>query len=283
MRSRGRSRRGGGGGATGREGPAGQRRAALDAERRGLRPPLRRRAAALSRLTQVFRRLEDLAEIDPSFRPFLDARRESSPPRGPRPSPARLPRAARVSPGRLDEIEGRLAVLERLKKKYGATIEEVLAFASAAAASSTPSRRRRSRADARGPRDRLAAAYLERAASSRRSGGPRRASSASASRPSSPSSPWRRRGSRWPSSAGGGGRGRSRALDRAGPRAAEFLLSPNPGEELRPWPASRRAASCPHHARPQVGRPLRRAGLSLVFDEVDAGIGGAWPRWSVAS
>ena len=33
-----------------------------------------------------------------------------------------------MSPGRLDEIESRLALVERLKKKYGASVEEVLAF-----------------------------------------------------------------------------------------------------------------------------------------------------------
>ena len=37
--------------------------------------------------------------------------------------------ALQVSPGRLDEIESRLALIERLKRKYGATVEEVLAFA----------------------------------------------------------------------------------------------------------------------------------------------------------
>src|SRR5262249_29671195 len=33
-----------------------------------------------------------------------------------------------VTPGRLDEVESRLALIERLKKKYGATIAEVIAF-----------------------------------------------------------------------------------------------------------------------------------------------------------
>ena len=33
-----------------------------------------------------------------------------------------------ADPGRLDEVEDRLAALEKLKRKYGASIEEVLAF-----------------------------------------------------------------------------------------------------------------------------------------------------------
>ncbi len=56
-------------------------------------------AAALSRLGQVFRRVEDLAAIDPSFRPFLEApggRARAA--RGPGAAAARLPRAARGQP-----------------------------------------------------------------------------------------------------------------------------------------------------------------------------------------
>ena len=55
--------------------------------------------AALSRLGQVFRRVEDLAAIDPSFQPL--PRRAGGGPRaarGPGAAPARLPRAARGEP-----------------------------------------------------------------------------------------------------------------------------------------------------------------------------------------
>src|ERR1019366_5126816 len=34
-----------------------------------------------------------------------------------------------ADPGRLDEVEGRLALLDRLKRKYGGTVSEILAFA----------------------------------------------------------------------------------------------------------------------------------------------------------
>ena len=33
-----------------------------------------------------------------------------------------------ADPGRLDEVENRLAALEKLKRKYGASVEQVLAF-----------------------------------------------------------------------------------------------------------------------------------------------------------
>jgi DNA repair protein RecN (Recombination protein N) len=56
---------------------------------------------------------------------------------------------------------------------------------------------------------------------------------------------------------------------------AEFLLSPNPGEELRPLA---RIASGGELSRIMLGlKSVVRAdvpGLTLVFDEVDAGIGG---------
>ena len=38
-----------------------------------------------------------------------------------------------AAPGRLEEIEDRLAVLDRLKRKYGQTLEEVIAFGAEAA------------------------------------------------------------------------------------------------------------------------------------------------------
>ncbi len=85
--------------------------------------------AALSRLGQVFRRVEELAAIDPSFQAFLEARAAALAPLEDLALRLRdYHDELEVSPGRLDEIEARLAILERLKKKYGATVDEVLAF-----------------------------------------------------------------------------------------------------------------------------------------------------------
>jgi len=60
-----------------------------------------------------------------------------------------------------------------------------------------------------------------------------------------------------------------------GLETAEFLLSPNPGEELRPLAriASGGELSRIMLALKTVASPDAR-GLTLVFDEVDAGIGG---------
>jgi DNA repair protein RecN (Recombination protein N) len=234
--------------------------------------------AALSLLGQVFRRLEDLAAIDSSFQPYLDARAGALAPLEDLALWLRdYHEQLEVSPGRLDEIEARLAVLERLKKKYGATVEEVLAFGERCRreldALLSPEEQERA-LEAR--RERLAATFLERArALSKR----RRAAAldlrrrvqaelaqlamektrfevafvpAEADAAVDPSQ-WTERG-----------------LERA-----EFLLSPNPGEELRPLA---RIASGGELSRIMLGlKSVVRSdvpGLTLVFDEVDAGIGG---------
>jgi DNA repair protein RecN (Recombination protein N) len=234
--------------------------------------------AALSRLGQVFRRLEDLAAIDPSFRPFLDARSDVLAPLEDLALRLRdYHEQLEVSPGRLDEIEGRLAVLERLKKKYGATVEEVLAFGERCRreldALASPEEQEKMLV---ARRERLAAAYLERARelSRKRRAAARElrkrvqdelaqlamektrfevAFAPTEAEAAADPSLWTERG-----------------LERA-----EFLLSPNPGEELRPLA---RIASGGELSRIMLGlKSVVRSdvpGLTLVFDEVDAGIGG---------
>ena len=235
-------------------------------------------AAALTQLGQVFKRVEELALIDPEFRPFVEAKADCLPPLE---DLARWLRDYRerleVRPGRLDEIESRLALVERLKKKYGASVEDVIAFGARCreelGGASSPEEQER-RLEER--RERASAAYLERAkALSKR----RRAVARDLVRrvqaelaelamektrfevlftPADPEA----------------------ALDRStwteqGLERAEFLLSPNPGEELRPLA---RIASGGELSRIMLAlKSVVRSdapGLTLVFDEVDAGIGG---------
>jgi DNA repair protein RecN (Recombination protein N) len=182
-----------------------------------------------------------------------------------------------VAPGRLDEIESRLALIERLERKYGASVEEVLAFGEECRREldelGSPEEQETA---LEGRRTALASDYLKRARSLSR----RRRTSARdlekavqdelaqlamaqtrlrvAFDPESPED------------AEEPGRWTERGLERA-----ELLLSPNPGEELRPL------------ARIASGGELSRIMLALnsvvhgdtpeatlVFDEVDAGIGG---------
>ena len=234
--------------------------------------------AALSRLGQVFRRVEDLAAIDSSFQPFLDARAGALAPLEDLALRLRdYHEQLEVSPGRLDEIEGRLALIERLKKKYGATVEEVLAFGARCRRELdvllSPEEQERT-LEAR--RERLAATYLERArALSKR----RRAAALDLrKRVQGELAQLAMEKTRFevafaPADAAAGvdpAEWTDRGLERA-----EFLLSPNPGEELRPLA---RIASGGELSRIMLGlKSVVRSdvpGLTLVFDEVDAGIGG---------
>ena len=84
--------------------------------------------AALARLGTVWKRVAELAEVDPAFRPHLDARDAIK---------SQLEDLAQTlraygenidaSPARLQEVEDRLALLERLKRKYGPALADVIA------------------------------------------------------------------------------------------------------------------------------------------------------------
>lgn len=84
--------------------------------------------SALSQLAQVWKRLSELGSIDARFVPFLGARESL---KSQLEDLALFLRdyRARVdfTPGKLDEVESRLAQLERLTKKYGGSLEAVLA------------------------------------------------------------------------------------------------------------------------------------------------------------
>ena len=91
--------------------------------------------AALDALAQATKALTGLAKIDPSLAEHLQTAESAA---------AQLDDLARTvrtyreriefSPKKLDQVEDRLDAIRRLKRKYGATIEEVLAFAQNAAA-----------------------------------------------------------------------------------------------------------------------------------------------------
>src|SRR5947207_3381417 len=84
--------------------------------------------AILAALGQVWRRVAELASLDPRFQPYLDARDGIK---------SQLEDLAgffrryadgiEASPARLQQVEDRLALLERLKRKYGPTLADVIA------------------------------------------------------------------------------------------------------------------------------------------------------------
>ena len=232
-------------------------------------------AAVLARLGHVWRRLEELAGIDPAFAQHLAARDAVT---------AQLEDLAfslrsyaagiDASPERLAELESRLALLERLKKKYGPRLQDVLDHR----------RRIGQELDALGAHaeemERLTAAasrarqvFVEVAG--RLSEQRRRTAQALRERlvrvladlalphacvqarfAPAPLPP-----ERWTA---------------AGIDEAELYFSANPGEQPRPLA---RIASGGELSRVMLGlktlATTDRPGKTLIFDEVDAGIGGA--------
>ncbi|PYQ99714.1 MAG: DNA repair protein RecN [Acidobacteria bacterium] len=220
--------------------------------------------AILAGLANVWRRVAELATLDPRFKPYLDARDGI----------------------KSQQVEERLALLERLKRKYGPALADVIerrdalrreladlergddrilelerelaaartAFVSAAEALSKQ-RRRIAVTFGRQVEAVLAELAMERTRFEVRFGdGPQ------------PEAGWSARG-----------------ID-----AGEFFVSPNPGEDLRPLArivsggelsrimlaiktlvaSSRHGFSDATDRRPSASAP------GLIFDEVDAGIGG---------
>ncbi len=231
--------------------------------------------AALASLAGVWKRLADLAALDGRFVPYLEQRDEVR---------SRLEDLAFMlrdyaahlesSPDRLQEVEDRLAALERVKHKHGPTLTEVVAKhealrleLQALQASDETAVELQKEASRAADRFRTAAAALS---ASRRAAGQKlaKALEASLAQLAMPKSRVEVRleafaddESRW--SVGG--------FD-----AVEFYLSPNPGEDLRPLAriASGGELSRIMLAIKTLATPDEE-GRTLVFDEVDAGIGGA--------
>jgi DNA repair protein RecN (Recombination protein N) len=235
--------------------------------------------AALARLRAAYKRVEELAALDPAFGPYAEAWPALK---------AQIEDLAftlrdyrdtiQSTPGRLDEIESRLALIERLKKKYGASVDEVLAYGADC----------RLRADELGDPEERERALREALASARRtyvavaarlSKERREAASTFEKRIQAELKLLAMEKTRFqvrftpevPDADGASPQGwTERGLEQA-----EFLLSPNPGEELRPLA---RIASGGELSRILLGlksvASLDATGMTLVFDEVDAGIGG---------
>jgi DNA repair protein RecN (Recombination protein N) len=243
--------------------------------------------AILAGLGAVWRRVAELAALDSRFRPYLDARDGiKSQLEDLAMFLRRYADGIEASPARLQQIEERLALLERLKRKHGPALVDVIAKREAL---------RRELTDLESGDDRIAelernfdtarAAYVAAAGTLSRE---RRRIAVAFERaleaalgelamdrtrfevrftePGLAESSWSARG-----------------ID-----AAEFYVSPNPGEDLRPLArivsggelsrimlaiktltaASRRGFS------DAADRPPSASAPGLIFDEVDAGIGG---------
>jgi DNA repair protein RecN (Recombination protein N) len=229
--------------------------------------------SALTSLARVWKRVGELATIDPTFAPYLEQQDDIK---------AQLEDLAfslrdfaegiDASPAKLQAVEERLALLERLKRKHGPTLGEVIARRDALEAEykaltdgggSVPSIEI-ALADAGERFLRLARAL----SASRRSAAGRFATALEVELADLAME--RTRFEVRITSDEDDGRWSERGID-----TGEFYLSPNPGEELRPLA---RIVSGGELSRLMLAlKTLATAdqpGKTLIFDEVDAGIGG---------
>jgi DNA repair protein RecN (Recombination protein N) len=230
--------------------------------------------AALPALGAVWKTVGDLATLDARFDPFLEARTSVN---------SQLEDLAfflrsyasgiDASPARLQEVEDRLALLERLKKKHGGTLDDVIRRGEEL---------RRERHDIEHATERAAA--LDRQLPQAR---------AAYLLPPPPLPTTRRPpATRFTSALEGAlaelamnrtrcdvrfaaAEGEDQWSER-GVDQGEFYISPNPGEDLKPLA---RIASGGELSRVMLALKTLAStdawGKTLIFDEVDAGIGGA--------
>jgi DNA repair protein RecN (Recombination protein N) len=229
--------------------------------------------AALSSLGLVWRRLGDLASIDDRFAPYVEARASI------KPALEDLAYFLRsyaadidASPARLQEIEDRLAALERLKKKHGPSLAEAIEKGERLKQELHQLEHGTERAveldaELNAARDR----YLERAgklSARRRQVAP--VFSRTLERSLGDLAMARTRCDVRFTAADSDDQWSERGLEQA-----EFYISPNPGEDLKPLA---RIASGGELSRIMLALKTLGStdapGKTLIFDEVDTGVGG---------
>jgi DNA repair protein RecN (Recombination protein N) len=229
--------------------------------------------AALPALGSVWKTVGDLATLDARFDPFLEARSSVH---------SQLEDLAfflrsyasdiDASPARLQEVEDRLALLERLKKKHGGTLDDVIRRGEEL---------RRERHDIEHATERAAALdrelddtrarYRQAAAalSAKRRDAASRFSSALEAALAELAMNRTRCDVRFVTAAG------EEQWSERGVEQGEFYISPNPGEDLK---ALSRIVSGGELSRVMLALKTLAStdarGKTLIFDEVDAGIGG---------
>ena len=238
--------------------------------------------AALSQLVSVWKKVEELAGLDPAFAPHLDTRGAV---RAQLEDLASFLRAyadgVDASPAKLQEVEDRLARIERLKRKYGPALEDVVAKGQALRAEAS---RLTDGDEESGDLERqLAAASTAYLTVARELSQARRAAAVPFARSlktllADLAMAETRFDVRFESTEAEPDRWEPHGLDRV-----EFYVSPNPGEDPRPLARiasggelSRIMLALRTHGARRPGRGSAQAGgrKTLIFDEVDSGIGG---------
>jgi DNA repair protein RecN (Recombination protein N) len=229
--------------------------------------------AVLAGLSQVWKRVGELAAIDPRFADQLDSRDTIK---------SQLEDMAFLlrryaddidaSPARLQQVEDRLALLERLKRKYGPTLEDVMATGASLAREREMLTRSEEAAE---DVERLLAdvrqRYLKAAhdLSRRRRSAARQFASQVEAHLAQLAMARTRFEVRFTEQAD------EDAWSERGIDQAEFFVSPNVGEDPRPLA---KIVSGGELSRMMLALKTMAvedgAGKTLIFDEVDAGIGG---------
>lgn len=233
-------------------------------------------AALIPQLRQVGRRFDEIARLDPSALKEAASRHAEV-------TAVLNDWSAEVSeyassleaqPGRLDEVESRLSTLERLKKKYGTNVDEILSFCSDSearlAALEEPEleeRRLISLADA---------AWVEYSSAADRLSKDRRSVAAKLQKAVTRElAELAMVQCRFEVRFEPGTVTRDFDWKAHGLESAEFFLSANPGEELKPLKAVASGGELSRALLALQSLMIAHPSGAVVFDEVDAGIGGA--------
>jgi DNA repair protein RecN (Recombination protein N) len=230
--------------------------------------------AVLGSLGGIWKRVGELAAIDPQFSSYVEARD------GIKSQLEDLAFFLRsyasgvdASPARLQEVEERPALLERLKRKYGPTLDEVIERGRSLAGERELLMSVGERAeDLQAALDAARRAYLEIARDLSKK---RRSAAGTFARTlegllAELAMAETRFEVRFNAAEPGPEEWSDRGID-----SAEFYVSPNPGEDLRPLA---RIVSGGELSRVMLALKTLQVGdapgKTLIFDEVDAGIGG---------
>jgi DNA repair protein RecN (Recombination protein N) len=238
--------------------------------------------AAISRVAGAARQIDELSRYDASVAPQIE--------------PLATARAAledvaaflrdyveklEANPARLEEIEDRLALIDRLKRKYGSSVDEILAYAAEARQKLASLEHADERREAvRQELGKAAAAYLEaaRALSEKRRDAARRMVKLVRDELAQLGMERTRIEVHFENA-------REEQASPTGIDEIEFRISPNVGEELR---VMEQIASGGEISRLMLAlktvvgqarvsretRDARRSDVTFIFDEIDAGIGG---------
>ncbi|HEU5433890.1 MAG TPA: DNA repair protein RecN, partial [Thermomicrobiales bacterium] len=242
---------------------------------------------ALAILGQAAQFLEDIARIDESAQPIAERLREFVYLLEDAAAEVRTYRdRIEADPARLAEVEERLAELQRLKRKYGATLDEVIAFGEQAEAELAALTGEEADVDALQARETALLEALGELAtdlSARRQAAAEQlahATEAAIAELNMGRARFAVRVEQVPDERGvpvsrPGAATQRVAFDATGIDRVEFLIAPNAGEALKPLA---RVASGGETARLMLALKsilsAADATPTLVFDEVDVGVGG---------